>query len=48
MNELNDKEWYDKGNEYRSRQDWKHALECYMRAEELNPDGPARYARQMT
>lgn len=46
--ELSDKDWYDKGNEYRSRQDWKQAMECYMRAEKLNPNGPAKYARQMT
>ena len=45
---MSDKEWYEKGNSYRSQQDWKHALECYFQAERLNPGGPARYARQMT
>ena len=30
--------WYQKGNEYRRQSDWKHAIDCYLEAIELDPD----------
>ncbi len=36
------------GNVYRKRSDWKHAIECYLSATEINPDSPAREAYRMT
>ena len=40
-------EWYQKGNGYRQRGDWKHALDCYMEAIELDPQSPAVVAKEM-
>lgn len=40
-------EFYQQGNEYRKRSDWKHTLECYNQAIELDPDSPARKAKEM-
>lgn len=40
-------EWYKKGNEYRRNSDWKHAMDCYMEAIELDPESPAVEAKQM-
>lgn len=39
--------WYNKGNEYRRRSDWQHAINCYMEAIELDPNSPAVEAKQM-
>lgn len=39
--------WYRKGNQYRQRQDWQHAMECYLEAAELDPEGPAGEAVKM-
>lgn len=35
------------GNVYRKMEDWKDAINCYLKAEEINPDSPARNARLM-
>ena len=35
------------GHIYRKRSQWQEALQAYAQAMELNPDSPARYARQM-
>lgn len=35
------------GHEYRRRQDWQHAIECYKRAADLEPNGEARQALDM-
>ena len=40
-------ELYQQGNQYRQQNDWKHALEYYNEAIELNPESPARNAREM-
>lgn len=40
-------EWYQKGNEYRRLSDWKHAIDCYLEAIELDPDSPAVEAKRM-
>lgn len=42
-----DEELYQQGNAFRKIQDWKRALECYAEAIELNPQSPARHARDM-
>ncbi len=40
-------EYFRKGNEYRKKGDWKHALDNYMEAVELDPNSPAVEAKQM-
>lgn len=40
-------EWYLKGNDYRKAQDWKHAIDCYLEAINLDPKSPAVEAKQM-
>lgn len=40
-------DWYRKGNEYRRSSDWKHAIDCYMEAIELDPESPAVEAKKM-
>lgn len=40
-------DWYQKGNAYRKQGDWKHALDCYMEAIELDPESPAVEAEAM-
>jgi tetratricopeptide (TPR) repeat protein len=44
---MTSEEWYNKGNEYRKIQDWKHAIDCYMEAIDLDPMSPAVEAKQM-
>ena len=39
--------FYTRGNEYRRQSDWKHALECYNEAIELDPESPAAVAKLM-
>lgn len=31
-------EFYQKGNEYRRKGDWKHAIDCYLEAIERDPE----------
>lgn len=40
-------EYYRHGNECRQRGDWKHAIENYNEAIELDPQSPAVEAKQM-
>lgn len=40
-------EYYQQGNHYRRKGDFQHALECYMEAIALDPDSPARQAKEM-
>lgn len=40
-------EWYQRGNDYRRRGDWQHALCCYMEAIELDAESPAVEAKKM-
>ena len=40
-------EYYRKGNEYRRRGDWQHAIDCYLEATSLDPDSPAVEAKEM-
>lgn len=40
-------EWYLRGNEYRKNGDWKHAIDCYMEAVDIDSDSPAAEAKTM-
>ncbi|PTL32873.1 tetratricopeptide repeat protein [Prevotella sp. oral taxon 376] len=40
-------EFYRKGNEYRRKGDWKHAIDCYLEAVERDPGSPAAEAKKM-
>ena len=40
-------EYYQLGNEYRRQGDWKHALDNYMEAIELDSESPAVEAKRM-
>lgn len=40
-------EYYRRGNEYRRKGDWKHAIDCYLEAVERDPDSPAAEAKKM-
>ena len=40
-------EWYKKGNDYRRKSDWQHAIDCYMEAIDLDPESPAVEAKKM-
>lgn len=46
-NPVSDEAFYLRGNAYRKRSDWKHALDNYLSAMELNPDSPAHQAYRM-
>jgi len=39
--------YYEQGNQCRRKNDWQGALQNYAQALELNPDSPAREAREM-
>ena len=39
--------WYLRGNDYRRKGDWKHALDCYMEAMDIDPESPAAEAKKM-
>ncbi|MBQ3360610.1 MAG: tetratricopeptide repeat protein [Prevotella sp.] len=40
-------EWYQKGNEARKQSQWHEAINCYIRAMELDPESPAVEAKRM-
>ena len=40
-------EFYQKGNEYRRKGDWKHAIDCYLEAIERDPNSPTVEAKRM-
>lgn len=42
-----DEAWYLRGNAYRKLGNWQQAMNSYQEAIDLNPDSPARPARQM-
>ena len=39
-------EYYQQGNAWRKQGDFKHALDCYMEAIALDPEGPAGAAQE--
>ena len=40
-------EWYERGNALRKQSLWSEAINCYIRAIELDPDSPAVEAKRM-
>lgn len=38
---------YLKGQAYMKKGDWQHAINCFLRSEENDPQGPAAQAREM-
>lgn len=40
-------DYYREGNNYRKAGDFQHAMNCYIKAIELDPNSPAVTARQM-
>ena len=40
-------EWYERGNAFRKESKWHEAINCYIRAIELDPDSPAVEAKRM-
>ena len=40
-------EYYRRGNEYRREGNFAEAINCYIRAAELDPDSPAVEAKRM-
>lgn len=47
MEPMTAEEWYQKGNEYRKQGDWKHAIDCYLEAIELDAESPAVEGKKM-
>ncbi|MDO4930754.1 MAG: hypothetical protein Q4E59_06445 [Bacteroidales bacterium] len=39
--------YYLKGNAHTKAADWRQAINAYLRAEELEPDGPATEAKRL-
>ncbi len=39
--------YYLQGKAYMKQSDWRNALNCFLKAEELEPEGPARECRLM-
>lgn len=39
--------YYLKGKAYMKQSDWGNAMSCFLRAEEIDPDSPARECRRM-
>ena len=40
-------EYYKQGNAYRKQGNWQEAINCYLKAIELDPESPAVEAKQM-
>ena len=40
-------EYYQQGNAYRKESRWSEAINCYIKAIELDPDSPAVEAKRM-
>ena len=40
-------EYYEQGNAYRKQGNWQEAINCYLKAIELDPESPAVEAKQM-
>jgi tetratricopeptide (TPR) repeat protein len=40
-------EYYEQGNAYRKAGNWQEAINCYIKAVELDPNSPAVEAKQM-
>lgn len=44
---MNAEEYYMQGNAHRKQGDWQKALNCYIKAIELDPESPAVEAKEM-
>ena len=44
---MTSEDYYLQGNEYRRRQDWQSAINCYIEAIRLDADSPAVEAKRM-
>lgn len=44
---MSSREYYNEGNEYRRKGDFGSAINCYIKAIELDPDSPAVTAKTM-
>ena len=40
-------DYYQQGNAYRKQSQWNEAINCYIRAIELDPESPAAEAKRM-
>ncbi|MBR1546312.1 MAG: tetratricopeptide repeat protein [Prevotella sp.] len=40
-------EYYEQGNAYRKQGNWQEAINCYIKAAELDPESPAVEAKRM-
>lgn len=47
MTVMTAQEYYEQGNAYRKQGSFHEAINCYIKAIELNPDSPAVEAKQM-
>jgi len=45
--EMTAEEYYQQGNAYRKQSLWHEAINCYIKAIELDPDSPAVEAKRM-
>ncbi|WP_394341059.1 tetratricopeptide repeat protein [Parabacteroides pacaensis] len=43
----NEEAFFIRGNAYRKKSDWQHALNNYLEAIEINPESPAKHAYEM-
>ena len=41
------KEYYEQGNAWRKQGNWQEAINCYLKAIEMDPESPAVEAKQM-
>jgi outer membrane protein assembly factor BamD (BamD/ComL family) len=47
MDKIEAQRLYEQGNAYRKRSQWHEAINCYIRAAELDAESPAVEARKM-
>ena len=44
---MTSKELYERGNSFRRQGNWQEAINCYIKAAELDPESPAVEAKAM-
>ena len=47
VSDMDSRDYYKQGNEYRKRGNFGEAINCYIKAIELDPDSPAVEAKAM-
>jgi len=45
--DLSSEEYYNQGNAFRKQGNWQEAINCYIKAIELDPESPAVEAKRM-